>query len=66
MSEPIQREALKHGFRPGNPGVPVRVPGSPLVRHEAHGIKLDLPRMAEPPTADVVNDLLADFRRIER
>lgn len=66
MSEPVQREALKHGFRPGNPAVPVREAGSPLVQHEAHGIKLELPRMAEPPTADVVNDLLAEFRRTER
>jgi serine/threonine protein kinase len=66
MSEPVQRDALKHGFRPGNPSVPVRSSDSPLVRHEAHGIKLDLPRMGEPPTADVVNDLLAEFRRIDR
>jgi serine/threonine protein kinase len=66
MSEPIQRRALEHGFRPGNPDVPVRFPTSPLVRHEAEGVKLDLPRMCEPPQADVVNDLLASFRRIER
>jgi hypothetical protein len=66
MSEPVQRRALAHGFRPGNPAVPVRGPDSPLVRHEARGLKPDLPRMVEPPSADVVNDLLASFRRLER
>jgi serine/threonine-protein kinase len=66
MSEPIQRRALEHGFRPGNLAVPVRFPTSPLVVNEAQGLKLDMPRMCEPPRADVVNDLLASFRRIER
>jgi Ca-activated chloride channel family protein len=66
MTEPIQRRALEHGFRPGNIAVPVRFPTIPLVVNEAQGLKLDLPRMCEPPRADVVNDLLASFRRIER
>src|SRR5262249_32969043 len=29
MSEPIQKRALDHGFRPGNPSVSVRFPESP-------------------------------------
>ena len=32
MSEPIQRTALEHGFRPGNTAVSLRLPDSPLVR----------------------------------
>ena len=65
MSEPVQRQALKHGFRPGNPALSARSPDSPLTKMEKYGIKLDIPRVAEPPRADVVTDLLSAFRRIE-
>jgi serine/threonine protein kinase/ABC-type glycerol-3-phosphate transport system substrate-binding protein len=65
-SKPTQRRALDHGFRPGNPAVSVRFPESPLVRHEAQGLMIDLPRVCEPPRAEVVYDLIASFRRIER
>jgi Ca-activated chloride channel family protein len=64
-SEAIQRRALEHGFRPGNPAVPVRFADSPLVRHEAQGLTVDMPRVYEPPRAEVINDLIASFRRIE-
>jgi hypothetical protein len=64
-SEPVQRRALEHGFRPGNPAVPVRFAESPLVRHEAQGLTIDLPRVYEPPRAEVINDLIASFRRTE-
>jgi hypothetical protein len=65
MSEPIQRRALEHGFRPGNPAVPVDGPDSPLVRHARQGIRVDLPAACEPPSADVVRSLLDSFRRLE-
>jgi len=65
MSEPIQKRALDHGFRPGNPSVPVRNPESPLVRYAAQGLKIDLPRVCELPQADVVTELIATFLRIE-
>jgi hypothetical protein len=64
LSEPIQRRALAHGFRPGNPAVPVRFPESPLVRYGAQGLTIDLPRVCEPPRAEIVYDLMASFRRI--
>jgi serine/threonine-protein kinase len=64
-SEAVQRRALEHGFRPGNPVVPVRFADSPLVRHAAQGLTIDLPRVYEPPRAEVLNDLIASFRRIE-
>ncbi len=53
MSEPVQRRALEHGFRPGNTSVPVNSPDSPLVRNQKYGLKLNLPVMCEPPTAEV-------------
>jgi serine/threonine-protein kinase len=66
MSEPIQRRALEHGFRPGNPAVSVNAPDSPLVRHQRHGLMIDLPVMCEPPSAEVTTTLLGSFRRLER
>jgi hypothetical protein len=65
LSEPIQREALSYGFRPGNPSIPVRLPGSPLIQAEPAGVRIDVPPIAEPPTADVVDELLSSYLRIE-
>jgi hypothetical protein len=66
MSEPIQRRALEHGFRPGNPAIPVNSPDSPLVRNQRYGLRMSLPTMGEPPSAEVVRTLLDSFRKIER
>ncbi len=66
MSEPIQTRALEHGFRPGNPAIPVSSPESPLVRNQRYGLEIDLPVMCEPPSAEVLTTLLGSFRRIER
>jgi Ca-activated chloride channel family protein len=65
LSEPIQREALKHGFRPGNPAVSARGADNPITRLEEFGFRHEVPRMAEPPRAEVVDGLLSLFRRIE-
>jgi eukaryotic-like serine/threonine-protein kinase len=65
MSEPIQRRALEHGFRPGSTSVSLRLPDSPLVRHARQGLRTELPRMCEPPTSEVVRELLAASRRVE-
>ena len=58
MSEPIQRRALEHGFRPGNPDISVRFADSPLLRHAQDGLQLHLPRMCEPPPAETIKKLL--------
>ena len=65
MTETVQRQALKLGFRPGNPTLSARSPDGPLPKMERYGIRLDIPRVAEPPRADVVIDLLSAFREIE-
>jgi Ca-activated chloride channel family protein len=65
MSEPIQKRALEHGFRPGNPDISVRFPESPLIRHANHGVRIDLSRVCEPPKDEVLQALLALSRRIE-
>jgi len=63
LSEPIQRESLKHGFRPGNPTVPIKFPESPFVAYERFGLRIDLGEICEPPKAEVINNLLAIWQR---
>jgi hypothetical protein len=65
MSEPVQRRALEHGFRPGNPVVPVNSPDSPLVQNQKSGLKINLPVISEPPSGDVTRNMLGSFRRLE-
>jgi ABC-type Fe3+ transport system substrate-binding protein len=66
MSDRIQARALEHGFRPGNPLVPINGPDSPFVRYADYGLKIDIPRVCDPPRAEVLNNLLASFQRIDR
>ena len=63
LSEPIQRESLKHGFRPANTNVAVRGPDSPFTTYAQYGIQLDVGTICEPPKAEVVNNLLASWQR---
>jgi len=63
LSEPIQRESLKHGFRPGNPTVPIKFPESPFVAYERFGLKIDLSAVSEVPKAEVINNLLLNWQR---
>lgn len=63
MSEPVQRQALAHGFRPGNPNVPVMFPESPFVLYQKFGLKNDIGQVCEYPHAEVLNNLLAAWQR---
>ena len=63
LSEPVQRESLKHGFRPGNPTVPVKFAESPFVQYARFGLQIELSNVGEPPKADVINNLLASWQR---
>lgn len=66
LTEPIQRQALVHGFRPGNPAVPVKFPESPFVQYERFGLRVDPPVSAEPVKAEVINNLLQIWQRTRR
>ncbi len=66
MSEPIQAEAIKHGFRPGNPTVPINTPDSPFVQYAEYGLKIDILRVCEAPKAEVLTNLVASFQRVDR
>jgi ABC-type Fe3+ transport system substrate-binding protein len=63
MSEPIQQLALTHGFRPGNPDVPVKFPESPFMAYEKYGLRIDLPAVCEPPSPQVINNLQQSWQR---
>jgi hypothetical protein len=63
LTEPIQKQALQHGFRPGNPNVPVKFAGSPFLSYQSYGLKLEPGTMCEPPKAEVINNLLASWER---
>jgi Bacterial extracellular solute-binding protein len=63
FSEPIQKQSLVHGFRPGNPAVPVRTPDSPFVLYQKFGLNADLGSVAEAPKAEVIHNLLAGWER---
>jgi ABC-type sulfate transport system substrate-binding protein len=63
LSEPTQKQSLDHGFRPGNPQVPVKFPESPLVQYQKYGLQIDIGATCEPPKAEVINNLLAGWQR---
>lgn len=57
MSEPIQKKALVHGFRPGNVNVPIKFPESPFVRYGKYGVLIDVQITAEYPAGAVLQNL---------
>jgi ABC-type Fe3+ transport system substrate-binding protein len=63
LSEPIQKQSLVHGFRPGNPAVAVRGPDSPFTLYRRFGLAVDLGAVCEPPRAEVINNLLEGWQR---
>jgi Ca-activated chloride channel family protein len=65
MSERVQKEALTHGFRPGDPKVPVKFANSPFVTYAPYGVQVDLQKVCEPPKAEVVTNLLASWQRMQ-
>lgn len=63
LSERVQTESLKHGFRPGNPTVPIKFAESPFVQYARFGLQIDISNVGQPPKADVINNLLAAWQR---
>lgn len=63
QTETVQKQSLVHGFRPGNPAVPVRFAGSPFVAYQRFGLSVDLGQACETPRAEVINNLLAGWER---
>ena len=63
QKEEIQREALVHGFRPGNLAVSIKGAESPFTLGQKFGISIDLTTVVEPPKADVIDNLLTSWQR---
>jgi ABC-type molybdate transport system substrate-binding protein len=65
LSEPVQRQALiAHGFRPANLSVTTNGPDSPLVKHAAAGLRVDVPgTFVETPKGEVLESLLLAWQR---
>ena len=61
MSEPAQKMALTHGFRPGNPNVPIIAEGSPFQAYQKFGLKVDLSSVCEAPKAEILHNLLVGW-----
>jgi hypothetical protein len=67
MSEPSQREALRHGFRPGNVNVPVKdTPDSPFVLHPNAGLRVEVKSVVETPGDEVIDGLLTVWEKARR
>lgn len=62
-SEPIQKEAVRQGFRPSNVNVPINTPDSPFMRYASQGIQLEIPIVCEPPSAAVITNLFISWDR---
>jgi ABC-type sulfate transport system substrate-binding protein len=57
MTEPIQKQLVQEGFRPGNPKVPILFPESPFERYKSVGLRVEIPVAAEIPPPAVVEAL---------
>lgn len=65
-SRPVQEQALRLGFRPADPAVPLRNQdtANPFNRLGPYGLQLDLPPAAPAPEGAVVRNLLSMWSRI--
>ncbi len=63
LSEETQTLALQFGFRPANTAVAFDTPDSPFARYADRGIKADIAQSVEPPSAEVINELIDLWRR---
>jgi Ca-activated chloride channel family protein len=63
MTEPIQKQSLSHGFRPGNPAVSIKSADSPFVQYGSFGLRVDLTTSCDPPGSAVISNLLESWQR---
>jgi len=61
----IQSTALRFGFRPADPSVPMKTDGAnPFQKMAQYGFSLDVPSAAQPPEGSVVRNLLMMWNRV--
>ena len=62
----VQEQALRFGFRPGDPAVAVKTsdPSNPFNKLAGYGLRVDIPPAAQPPEPAVVRNLLSMWSRV--
>jgi len=63
LSVRVQQRSLEHGFRPGNPEVPVNAAPSPFRTYQRFGLKPDIGEICDAPRPEVMTNLLASWQR---
>ena len=64
-SAKVQGTALRFGFRPADPSVPMKnAEANPFEKMAQYGVTLDLPAAARPPDGPVVRNLLMMWSRV--
>jgi len=63
---PQQEQALRYGFRPADPSIPLKTADSqnPFTRLAQYGINVDIPPAAGTPSGPVVRNLITMWSRI--
>ena len=59
------RLALRYGFRPSDPSVPIlgEQADNPFTAARAYGVRTDLPGAVEPPPGPVISNLMEMWSR---
>jgi hypothetical protein len=62
----VQGTALRFGFRPADPAVPIKSlgDGNPFTRLADHGVRVDVPPVAQTPDGAVIRNLMTMWSRI--
>src|SRR5260370_14876638 len=63
LTEDVQKESLKHGFRPGDPNVPIKFAESPFTAYQRYGLQIEPGSTCEPPKAEIISNLLQIWQR---
>lgn len=65
-SRPVQEKALSYGFRPADTGVPLKTAATtnPFTRLSQHGVKIEIPPVAQTPDGQVVRNLMMMWSRV--
>jgi hypothetical protein len=63
LTETSQKQAIAHGFRPGDPHVPTNAAGSPFVLYQRNGVRENAGQACAAPSPAVMANLLAAWQR---
>ena len=65
-SVPVQATALRFGFRPADPSVPMKTTdgNNPFLKMSQYGLSLELPPATRPPEGPVLRNLMMMWSRV--